>query len=348
MTCVCPVTDFSLCRFSPACFQVILARSAMTQVHLHTYDSEHEKKALEQAIFKFKGDAIQALQNLSNEYNKSMDKTTKDNLLASIMSLGNLDRRAGSSESANMHYAAIRGILKSTGGPLAVGDPALRRVSLFFECMYGTNPQSYVYDASDFSNLLEGFNKLLAMAFAISSSHVRSDEETVDDDGFYIGTDTKLYGMLSKTPPDLFSIAQQYQLELVWQLTCALLLAAIVVDKREHPLQLRQYIRTIVSTVQEGPPKLTVRDSCTNVMWLLFQGMTHSSEQSWSSSDEQEHSRRILRVVGWMFVCKYLNFGMRLKVKTWVLRFLSQPEGRANQLVLQPLQLELFDFSYAS
>ena len=321
----------------------------MTQIHLGNYNSEQEKRALEQATLKYKGEAIKTLQELSVQYNRTMDATTKDKLLASIMSLGNLDRRAGAAESAATHYTAIRRIHKTTGGPLAIKDPALRRVSLFFECMYGTNPESYVYDTSDFSDLLKSFNEILKSVWTIAAqnpiAHSDSDSKTHRP---YLGPDSRLYAMLSKRPEDPLHIKPPEQLEMVWQLTCTLMLAAIIVDNYDKATRLESYMESIHRTIEEGPLKLSAGNATTNVMWLLFQGSAASSKSPWTSEEENEHSGRMLRVVGWMFVCRYLSFTMRMKVKTWLLEVLTASPGGTGEAERPKLmQLSLFDFSYA-
>ena len=364
-------TNFNISLGAPACFKVILARSAMTQASLKLYRSEKEKKFLEQTTLRYKVDAIQAIQRLSVEYHNSDDVTIKDALLASIMSLGNLDRRAGAAESADVHYKAIRQILKSTGGPLAIGNPALRRVSLFFECMYGTSPNSYVWEQSEFPTLLEDLNGFLGAVWDMWSTETsrpfqEEDKSSPSEDhhaapgqvhipSFYLSDESTLSSTLLKAPLDPFSPKPADHLRLVWQLTSTFMLVAMVVDFRNDLRQLRSRIIKLHRKIEEGPPKLSVRDPTTNIMWILFQGdgigPSGTFTASWSSADEKQHSKRIVRVASWMFVCRYLTFNMRMKVKTWLMQFLT---GASNVNVLdsehemRPLKLNLFDFSYAS
>ena len=147
-------SNFKIALTTPACFQTILSRAALYRGSLKTYGSDKEKKSLELAMLRHKVEAIRLVHGTSVEYNKSKEPKLKDDLLASIMALGNLDRRSGSASSADMHYTAIRRILKATGGPLAILNPMLNRVSVFFECIYGTSPQSYIWEKGRFRKTL--------------------------------------------------------------------------------------------------------------------------------------------------------------------------------------------------
>lgn len=353
-------TNFTISLSTPACFEVILARSALTQLNLKMYESSQKKRHLEQATLRHKEKALQLVQRSSSEYNKSESTKSKDDLLASIMSLGNLDRRAGA-RSADIHYTAIRRILKATGGPLNVASPTLRRVSLFFECMYGTSPISYVWDSSDFAPILDGLNSFLNEIWETRRSEpsmVDRDKDThsgSDTPSPYIRPDSMLCAILSRAPIDLLHPDRQDHLNLIWQLTSALLLAALIVEAESNRSRSRSLMTSIYEAVEHGPPKLLVQDSITNVMWLLFQGVggspssaTTISEILWTEVDERMHSERILHVAGWVFVCKYLSFTMRLKVKTWIMHFLTGTfKAIPHDKESRPLKLTLFDFSYA-
>jgi hypothetical protein len=223
-------SNFKIALTTPACFQTILARAALYRGSLKTYSSDKEKKSLELAMLRHKVEAIRLVHGTSVQYNKSKEPKLKDDLLASIMALGNLDRRSGSASSADMHYTAIRRILKATGGPLAIHNPMLNRVAVFFECIYGTSPQSYIWEKADFARLLNGTNDFLRQIREVSIEPSASDKGkgTFRDDSpdgtspgaFSLKQESALYICLSKEPRDPYNLTRADRLEIIWQLTC--------------------------------------------------------------------------------------------------------------------------------
>ncbi len=328
-------TNFKIALNNPACFQVILARSAMYRTSLQTYSSEKEKNALELAMLRHKVEAIRCVHKTSVEYNRSKEPKAKDDLLASIMSLGNLDRRSGSVKSADMHYTAIRRILKATGGPLAIQSPMLNRVSVFFECIYGTSPNSYIWDNSDVAGLLTGANGFFQSVRKVWLGSPTTDENKAKSalraihQTCYLKPKSTLHSFLSRGPQEETAVSHPARLELIWQLTTLLTLAALVVDLHDRPDVLQSYMDTIYKGVEDL--QLTALDASNNIMWLTQ--ITDSSE---------EHTKRILRVAGWAWVCKHLNFNMQVKLKNWLLQFLNGGK------VADAFRLDTFNFSYAS
>ena len=76
-------SNFSIALTTPACFQVIMARSALYRISLNKYATDAEKQSLELAIMRHKGEALRMVRALSI---KASPKR-KDDLLASIISL---------------------------------------------------------------------------------------------------------------------------------------------------------------------------------------------------------------------------------------------------------------------
>ena len=150
-------TNFAIAMKAPACFQVILARSALYKMSAGQYGTTLEKAELEMAVVEHKTNAIQRIRLLSGS--KVNDK---DELVASIIALGTLDMRMGSTASADVHYSAVRRLLKGIGGPMFIRDIRLKRVMCFFECIYGTVRNSYIWERADFGEILERFNAYLA------------------------------------------------------------------------------------------------------------------------------------------------------------------------------------------
>ena len=331
--------NFTIALTTPACFQTILSRAALYRGSLKVYGSDKEKKSLELAMLRHKVEAIRLVHDTSVQYNRSKEPKVKDDLLASIMALGNLDRRSGSVDSADMHYTAIRRILKATGGPLAIRNPMLNRVSVFFECIYGTSPQSYIWEKADFPRLLvasndflrqirkglneppateEGKGKLIAESHAIQFLGAAC-----------LRRETTLYSCLSKGPHDLFHLTRQDYLELIWQLTCLLMLAAIAIDYRDDPDQFQAYMDNIYKEVEDV--KLSPSETSNNIMWLIQ-----------ISDLTQEHSKRILRSAESAWVCEHLKYGMQAALKTWLLQILT---GHKTE---EPFILDVYHFSYAT
>jgi hypothetical protein len=332
-------SNFKIALTTPACFQTILARAALYRGSLKTYSSEQEKKSLELAMLRHKVEAIRLVHGTSVQYSKSKEPKLKDDLLASIMALGNLDRRSGSAGSADMHYTAIRRILKATGGPLAILNPMLNRVSVFFECIYGTSPQSYIWEKADFARLLNGTNDFLRQIRKVSiepsatgkgKGRVRDDSPDGTSSGaFSMRQESALYVCLSKGPRDPFSLTRADRLEIIWQLTCLLLLAAIVIDYHDDPEQLEAYMDNLYKGVDDL--HLSATETSNNIMWL-----TQVSDLS------EAHSKRILRSAESGWICKHLKYEMQTSLKEWLMRFLSG-ERMEEQFIL-----DLFHFSYAS
>jgi hypothetical protein len=313
-------TNFTIALTTPACFQTVLSRAALYRGSLKTYGSDKEKKALEIAMLRHKVEAIKLVHDTSAQYNQSREPKLKDGLLASIMALGNLDRRSGSADSADMHYTAIRRILKATGGPLAINNPLLNRVSVFFECIYGTSPQSYIWEKADFPRLLARTNDFLRQIKNILNEPIatekgkgRLDAESpaiAFHSAFCLRQETVLYICLSKGPHDSSNLTRQDHLELIWQLTCLLMLVAIIIDYRDEPYRLQAYMDNIYKVVEDV--KLSPAETSNNIMWLIQ-----------ISDLSEEHSKRILRSAESAWVYKHLKYDMQAALKRWLLKFLT-------------------------
>ena len=332
-------SNFKIALTTPACFQTILSRAALYRGSLKTYGSDKEKKSLELAMLRHKVEAIRLVHGTSVEYNKSKEPKLKDDLLASIMALGNLDRRSGSASSADMHYTAIRRILKATGGPLAILNPMLNRVSVFFECIYGTSPQSYIWEKVDFARLLDETNDFLRQIRKVSTEpsagdkgkgSVRDDSPDITSpDAFSLRQESTLYSCLSKEPRDPSNLTRADRLEIIWQLTCLLLLAAIVIDFHDDSQQLEAYMSNLYKAVEDL--RLSATETSNNIMWI-----TQVSDLS------EAHSKRILRSAESAWICKHLKYEMQVSLKEWLMQFL------AGERMEEQFILDLFHFSYAS
>jgi hypothetical protein len=153
-------TNFAIAMNAPACFQVILARSALYKKSAGQYGTSLERAELDTAIVEHKTHAIHRIRQLS-EVKDDAGPGSKDELVASIISLGTFEMRLGSTDSGDVHYSAVRRLLKSIGGPMNIGDLRLKRVMCFFESIYGTPRNSYIWERGDFSGILKRFNDYL-------------------------------------------------------------------------------------------------------------------------------------------------------------------------------------------
>jgi hypothetical protein len=280
----------------------------------------------------------------------------KDDLLASIISLGTFDRRSGSQEAAGVHYQAVRRILKSTGGPLAVNSVLLSRVMCFFECIYGTSPESYIWDESDVTRLLNGLNTFLAKLQnfwnSLSTINALTEESTEESDtsagkgkehetlgkgkepeakpihSFGLRPGSTLLGLVTRQPPADAELTQQRRLEMIFQLTCLLTLGIIIMDSAADFRELQGYMDNLHKSIEDL--KLAGL-SCNNAMWQI-QVNDHSDA----------HSRRIWRAASFAWVMKHCSYNVQLSLKEWLLAFFT---GKPPQ---KAYRLDPFHFSYAS
>jgi len=145
----------------------------------------------------------------------------------------------------------------------------------------------------------------------------------------YLKPDSTLCTSLSRGPQDETGVSRLARLELIWQLTTLLTLAALVVDLHQTRDVLQSYMSNLYKEVENL--QLSALDASNNIMWVTQIG-DHS----------EEHSKRILRVAGWAWICKHLNFSMQVRLKIWLLQFLNGGK------VGDPFRLDTFHFSYAS
>ncbi|KAL6250145.1 hypothetical protein RBB50_002446 [Rhinocladiella similis] len=327
-------SNFSIALTTPACFQVILARSALYRIGLNKYASDHEKDQLNMAVMRHKGEALKMLRVL----NTNASPKRKDDLLASIISLGTFDRRTGAKDAAGMHYSAVRRILKSTGGPLAVNSVLLSRVMCFFECIYGTSPESYIWDESDLDRLTNGLNGFLVHLWELWKSLSTISDLTAQTTrtpgsprihSFGLQPDSNLLALVERRPPPDAELTQQRRLEMIFQVTCLLTFGMITLDNARDFRTLQQYMDGIHKQVDD---LRLVGQSCNNVMWQI-QVNDHSAE----------HSKRIWRAASYAWVLKHVSYNVQVSVKEWLLAFF-----KGEQVAEKQFRLDLYHFSYSS
>ncbi|KIW38454.1 uncharacterized protein PV06_09415 [Exophiala oligosperma] len=327
-------SNFSIALTTPACFQVILARSALYRIGLNKYASEREKDELNMAVMRHKGEALKMLRVLSTKASPNR----KDDLLASIISLGTFDRRTGAKDAAGMHYSTVRRILKSTGGPLAVGSVLLSRVMCFFECIYGTSPESYIWDESDLDRLVKGLNGFLFglwelwKSLSTISGLTAVTSKTAGPPrihSFGLQLDSSLLSLVERRPPLDAELTQQGRLEMIFQVTCLLTFGMVTLDKAGDFRSLQEYMDGVHKQVDDL--HLTGQ-SCNNVMWQI-QVNDHSAE----------HSKRIWKAASYAWVLKHVSYNVQVSVKEWLLAFFKGEPVTEKQFRLDP-----FHFSYAN
>ncbi|KAI1622728.1 hypothetical protein EDD37DRAFT_487287 [Exophiala viscosa] len=327
-------SNFSIALTTPACFQVILARSALYRISLKKYASDGEKDALDLAVIRHKGEALRMIRSLSVKASPNR----KDDLLASIISLGTFDRRNGAKDASGVHYSAVRRILKTTGGPLAVTSVLLSRVMCFFECIYGTSPESYIWDESDLKHLISGLNgfltKLWGLWQSLSSIHELTplsaeDSESAPIHSFGLQPGSGLLSILETQPPSDAELTQQLRLEMIFQVTCLLTLGTITLDYAHDFRTLQQYMDSIHKQIDDLH---LAGQSCNNAMWTI-QVNDHSDA----------HSRRIWRAASFAWVLKHVSYTVQLSLKEWLLTFF-----KGQPVVDKRYRLDPFHFSYAN
>jgi hypothetical protein len=329
-------SNFSIALTTPACFQVALARSALYRLSLHKYASDAEKRALELAMMQHKGKALSLIRELSTK----QSATRKDDLLASMISIGNLDRRNGARQSCETHYVAIRKLLKSTGGPLAVKSVLLSRVMCFFECIYGTSPESYIWDETDLTPLLGRLNGSLLKLWELwkSLSNISGVVERTADfehececppiHSFGVQPGSTLLSLLERQAPEGAEMTEPRRLEMVFQVTCLLTLAMVVLD---HATDFRVLQRHMDDLHQTMDDLKLAGQSCNNAMWQI-QVNDHT----------EAHSRRIWQAASYAWVMKHVSYNVQKTLKDWLLSFFK---GRPAEKVFR---LDAFHFSYAN
>lgn len=327
-------SNFSIALTTPACFQVVLARSALYRISLNKYASEREKETLELTVMRHKGEALRMVRALS----VASSPRRKDDLLASMISLGTFDQRTGSKDAAGMHYSAVRRILRATGGPLAVQSVLLSRVMCFFECIYGTSPESYVWDdAPDLVRLLDGLSGFLAQLWEFwqslstinaLASRLSKSRGPTPVHSFGLRPGSALLSLVERQPAPDAEQTQPRRLELIFQLTCLLTLGAVTVDLADDVRALQAYM----DGLRRQMDRLQLAgQSCNNAMWQM-QVNDHS----------HAHSRRIWRAASYVWVLKHVSYDVQLSLKRWLLAFLK---GRP--VATNVFRLDAFHFSYA-
>ena len=287
-------------------------------------------------MMRHKGAALRHIRHLSAKARPSC----KDDLLASIISVGTLDRRTGARDTAGMHFMAVRRLLKSSGGPLAVKSLLLSRVMVFFECIYGTTPQSYIWDENDLHGLIQEYNGFLQRLWnfwkSLSAiSHLRTEpSDTQPLHPICLRPDSILLAIVSRYPgpadasPD--QILPQHRLELICQLTCLITLASIVLDYANEFADLQTYMDSLHQMIEDL--KLAGQSS-NNVMWQI-QINDHSDD----------HTKRIWRSASYAWVTKHTPWNIQIQMKAWLLDFLTGEQVEKKK----PWRLDPFHFSYAT
>jgi hypothetical protein len=312
-------TSFEITINTPACFHVVLARAALYQLSLNKTWSLPEQKALKLAVLQHKGEALKAVRILSMK--KSLNQGQKGHLLSSIISLATLDRRTNAAATADWHTLAVRRLVKSIGDPSTIQPLVLSRVMLFFECIYGTDHESWVWDMADFPWLLADCNKFLSDTVkrwavdnrpSIERESLRCRLPVV-----CLKTDTALLKILSlpllqlelasQTHSHLVSrISQKLEHEL--QMICLLTIAVMTHDYARSLEALQMRIDGINQTIAE---QMLSNQSSNNILWYL-QISDHS----------RIHSRRVWRAAGFAWIMKRYTTDTQSMLKHWLIRFL--------------------------
>jgi len=343
-------TNFSIAINNPPNFQVALARSALYRISLKKYNTESEKHDLEVALMKHKGEALRMVKEMSA---KADGATDKDNLVASIISLGTLDNRTGAKDTASMHFMAVRRLLRSIGGPLGIKSALLSRVMVHFECIYGTTTASYVWDHSDASRLLLDINCFFADVWDLwksptrRSSIVSSTGSTTSTSSkmaisttssasispvaaFALRPDSSLREALSRPhKQDDEEITTQDRMKLTFQLTCLLTFCHMILDYASDPGELKRYLANLNCIIDNA--QLTGQP-CNNHLWLM---QVHDQSST--------HNTRIWRAASFVWLLRHVPYSVQKGIRDWLLAFATGQSIAARTVK----RLDAFYFSYA-
>jgi len=219
----------------------------------------------------------------------------------------------------------------------------LSRVMCFFECIYGTSPESYIWDESDVKRLVNGLNTFLKSLRSIWRSLSNISEmtgaivEDMDDGSvpetkpihsFGLREGSTLLSLVTRQPTPDAELTQQRRLELIFQLTCLLTLGMITIDYASDFRTLQRYMDGLHKSIED---LRLAGQSCNNVMWQI-QVSDHS----------ESHSRRIWKAASFAWVMKHCSYNVQLSLKEWLLAFFT------GKPVEKPFRLDPFHFSYAS
>lgn len=330
--------SFGLALNSPPNFEVVLARSAAYRLGLKKYSTDAEKRKLEAVSRYYRAAAIQMVRTMARGNNANEHR---DQLVAAIISLGTLDNRTGTNETAAMHFAAVRRILRSMGGPLKLRSPMLSTIMAHFECLYGTPKASYIWQAKDTTGLLEDLNRFLTRIWNLwnlldkedgLNEAVKSEEGVVTGlrDAFTLKPLSGLHEVFARPlQRDVKEVAVKDDMMLSFQITCLLNLCLIILDYAVEEEELREYLDKINESVEAAQ----LEDMpCNNHMWLI-----QAHDQS------SEHNKRVWQGAGFTFLLKHMPYSLQLQIRDWLLAFVNGESVGERK----PFKLNVFHFSYA-
>lgn len=342
--------NFSIAINNPPNFQVALARSALYRISLDKYSGPAEKRDLEIAVMKHKGEAIRMVKEMSNDLEKHKAHS-KDMLIAAIVSLGTLDTRTGSKETASMHFMAVRQLLRSIGGPLKLKSVLLSRVMVHFECLYATTKTSWVWDKSVASDLLIDLNAFLADIWTLwsrtsSSTSVRrsstqSTSSSTDialqgtileplTQAYFLRPGTDLHeGVSRPLPRDSHESTSQDRMKLTFQLCCLMTLCHAALDKQSDARALKTWMENLYFMIHEA--QLTGQPA-NNHLWLI---QVHDQSSS--------HDKRVWRCAGFVWLLRHFPYNIQKSLRDWMLAFLEGESTAGKQMK----SVDTFHFSYA-
>jgi Fungal specific transcription factor domain len=328
--------SFGIGLTSPGTFHVNLARAALHRLSLGLHSSAEEKRALEVAALRHKGEAIRMIRALS----AGGLPTSKDDLLAATINMGMVNRRYGPPESADMHFKASRRLIRVNGGPQHVESSNLEHLFLMFECGLSASKSSLIWDAPDFMAKLSQLNQFLTLLrrvwirLSISPRIPSSSAPAQPQRLPYLRPTSILYLWLSRdTMSKLGSVYKDVR-EINHQMTCIFILACVFVEMYKEPARVFEYKIEIETKVRAAELDANAGYGVLNVAYIM---------QDVDCCLKSDSFRQIQwSVVGFIWVLRFMSDGKIGILKNWLLKFL---EGAA---VEPHLQFSHFDFSYMS
>ena len=356
-------TNFSIALNTPACFQVILARAALYRLNAGSPSSINDRKQLEESHVSHKGNAIRIIRETVDSSTGTTPKSDSvkktEDLIASIISLGTLDKRTGNDLTAATHFQAVRTIIRHKGGPVYIQNMALSRVMCHFESIYGSPSLSYVWDREHhLKPLLEDTNRFFGQLFTFCQSRrdtkrclaqSKSDEvRSVADAQLELASD--LFQSVCRPLPDIAKdavLSAKEKMALSFQLACLLTLSLIIHDlsistfaiSKSFPVDeskaLMEHFLETSSSLHDLKARLNDPDligmPLNNHCWLL---------QTYDMSTA--HSLRSWRAGAHVWVLKHTHHSVQRSAIQWLLDFanllttdvpLSSKQSVSNDLV---------------
>lgn len=327
--------SFSIGLTSPGHLYVNLARAALHRLSLNLYSDNKEKRELEVASLKYQGKAITAIRALS----AGERPTSTDDLLAVTHNIALLSCRYSPEETADLLLEATRRLIRQKGGPLHIENSNLEHMILIYEAGLSAKRGSLIWSSSDFPAKLGQLNEFLRMLHKVwqhlskparmTSVLSKSRPQPLP----YLQPTSALYYWLTRDTRNKQAGVYQDFPEYNHQMAPTLILASVFVEMYQQPLRVFEYKLEVERRVRDAHLNVAEGHGSTNIAYIM-----QDTECCLRSDDFRKLQ---WAVVGLLWVMKFLEVDKKVKLKEWLVNFLTGAP------VKPLLQYTIFDFSYA-